>query len=129
MNITIVLAQVLGIFFAIVGISMVVNKKTIVAAVEEITRNPGVLWFWGLIALIIGAVFIVLNNTWTSGWVPLLITVIGWLALIKGVFILLFSRTAAAFYKKCVQENMLTYAGCVVFILGLILLYQGFMYY
>jgi uncharacterized protein YjeT (DUF2065 family) len=129
MNLALVLAQILGIFFAVVGISMIIHKKTVAAAMEEITRDSGVLWLWGLLALIIGAVLVVFNNVWNFGLLPLFVTAIGWLALLKGIFILLFPGAAVALYKKCAKENMLMYAGYIVFILGVILLYQGFMYY
>jgi drug/metabolite transporter (DMT)-like permease len=127
MNITIVLAQVLGISFLVMGISMLVNKKTVLAALQEITREPGVLWLWGIIALLIGAVFVALNNVWTGG-LPLFVTVMGWLALLKGVFILFFPRTAVAMYRKLEKESWLMAGGLVVLVIGLILLYQGLMY-
>lgn len=122
-----VLAQVLGILFTVVGVSMAVNKKTVVSALQEITRDPGVLWLWGFLALLMGAVFIALNNMWTGG-LPLFVTIIGWLAFVKGVFILFFPRTAIALYRKCAGESLLMLCGLVAFVLGLILLYQGFVY-
>jgi uncharacterized membrane protein HdeD (DUF308 family) len=69
---TTVIAQVLGIFFAVTGISMVVNTKGTAAAMEASVQNKGILWLWGMLALLIGAVIVVMNNTWTSG-LPLLV--------------------------------------------------------
>ncbi|MGB7957952.1 MAG: hypothetical protein WCF77_03890 [Minisyncoccia bacterium] len=122
MNISVVFAQILGIFFVVVGASMVVNKKLTTAAVEEAIRDQGSLWMWGFLAVITGAVIIPLNNMWTSG-LPLVITILGWLALIKGVLILFFPAAMVSLYRKFIKESMMIPAGLVVFVLGLVLLY------
>jgi len=101
---------------------MVVNKKLTTAAVEEAIRDQGSLWMWGFLAVITGAVIIPLNNMWTSG-LPLVITILGWLALIKGVLILFFPAAMVSLYRKFIKESMMIPAGLVVFVLGLVLLY------
>jgi protein-S-isoprenylcysteine O-methyltransferase Ste14 len=73
-----------------------------------------------------GAVLIVMNNIWTSG-LSLLITILGWLTLIKGAFLLLFPNLALSLYRKFNKDSVLMAGGIVAFILGLVLLYLGFM--
>lgn len=119
---TIAIAQVLGIFFVIAGISIVANGKATAAAVEESAQNKGILFMWGILALLVGAVIVVFNNVWISG-LTLLVTILGWLALIKGTFILLLPGVAASLYKKCGKSNVLVVAGVVMVVLGLVLLY------
>lgn len=122
MDISGVIAQILGIFFAVVGIAMVVNSKSVVGAIEESVSHKGVVFLWGLLALFMGAVIVSVNNTWTSG-LPLLITILGWLALIKGVFILLAPAAAVALYRKFSKGGMVVFCGVVAFVLGLVLFY------
>jgi uncharacterized membrane protein HdeD (DUF308 family) len=122
MDFSIVIAQVLRIFFVVVGVSMVANGKATAAAVEESVQNKGILFMWGILALLIGAVIVVFNNVWASG-LTLLITILGWLALVKGTFILLLPGPAASLYKKCGKSGLLTVAGVVMVVLGLVLLY------
>lgn len=122
MDFSLVIAQVLGIFFAIVGVAMVVNGKAVAGAIEESGAHKGIIFMWGLFTLLIGAVIVVLNNAWTSG-LPLLVTIIGWLALLKGVFILLAPGAATSLYKKFGKGGMIVFVGVVAFVLGLILLY------
>ena len=126
MNISIVLAQVLGIFFVVMGVSMIVNKKFTTIVLEESIQNRGYLWMWGFLALMTGAIIVPLNNLWTSG-LPLLVTVLGWLALIKGAFILFFPGAAVAMYRKYNKDGLLVLSGLVVFALGLSMLYAAFM--
>lgn len=122
MDISLVLAQIMGIFFVVVGISMAANSKETATAVEEMAQNKGILWMGGIIALLIGASVVVLNDSWTSG-LSLLVTILGWLALIKGVFILFFPRAAGGLYRKCGKSGTMVFWGLVALIIGLILLY------
>jgi hypothetical protein len=122
MDFSSIIAEILGIFFALVGISMVANNKATAAAIGESVQNKGIVWIWGFLAVLIGAVIVAFNNMWTFG-LPLLITVLGWLALIKGAFILIFPRAAASLYGKFNKSGMIVFCGVVVFILGMVLLY------
>ena len=119
---TIIIAQVLGFFFAFVGISMVTNRKNTVAVIEASIQNKAVLWLWGFLATLIGATIVVLNNVWTSG-LPLLVTVLGWIALIKGAFILFFPNATVSLYRKFNKVNTIVFFGIIAFLLGLVLFY------
>jgi hypothetical protein len=108
-----------------VSVSVIINKKNISVAIREITQNQGMLWMWGFIILSMGAVFLVLNHTWTPR-LPLVITIFGWLSLIKGLYILFFPKSAVSIYEKCNKDGVLLSGGVIAFILGLVLLYLGF---
>jgi hypothetical protein len=122
MDISVVIAQVLGIFFIVAGISMVANSKATMLAIEESVQHKGVLYVWGLLALLTGATIVALNNAWTSG-LPLLVTILGWLALIKSAFILWFPGAASSLYRKFNKGGLIVFCGLVAFVLGVILLY------
>jgi hypothetical protein len=121
MNTSIVLAQIMGIVFTALGLSIIFNKKWMLLVVEEITKSQGLIWLAGFMTLTLGAVVVVLNNVWTSG-LPLLVTILGWLTLIKGAYILIFPNSTLAYYKKMNKGNIFFWGGVVVFILGLALL-------
>lgn len=124
MNTTILLTQVFGILFTVLGLSMLFSKKGITAALAEMSQHQGFLWLVGLVMLMFGTLFVVLSNTWTSG-LALIVTIISWLILIKGVFILLFPSAAASLYGNHIKAGLIRFSGLIVFILGLILLYKG----
>ena len=116
------IAEALGIFFVVMGAAMVVNGKETAAVIEEAGQNKGFLWMWGLIALMVGAVIVSFNNLWTSG-LPLVITILGWLALIKGAFILIFPGATASLYRKVGHSGLIVFAGIVALVIGFALLY------
>ena len=84
-------------------------------------KNQGLTWLAGLITLLMGATIIVINNIWTSG-LPLIITILGWLTLLKGVFLMLFPNISFSYYKKMNKGNVFVWGGLFVFILGVMLL-------
>jgi len=84
------------------------------------------LWLWSFLILTMGAVIVVMNNVWTSG-LPLLVTVLGWLTVIKGAFLLLLPGPAIALYRKCNRDGVLIFGGIIALLLGLVLLYLGFL--
>ena len=126
MNTSIIISQILGITFTVMGVSLLVNKKETTSFIDEVMRNKAVMWVLGFITTTLGATIGVFNNIWTSG-LELFITIIGWLTLIKGITILVFPNFSASYYKKVNKENMLVIGGLIIVILGLILLYAGFM--
>jgi hypothetical protein len=126
MNISIFFAQMLGTMFVVLGLSMIFNKKWTAIAVDEMTKNQGIIWLAGLITLILGVTIVGLNNIWTSG-LSLFITILGWLTLIKGITILVFPNFSFSYYKKMNRGNIFVWGGFVVLIFGLILLYSVFM--
>ena len=119
---TIFIAQVLGIFFVIAGVSMIVNRRGTAEAIRASVENRGILWLWGFLAVLVGATVVMQNNVWTSGF-PLLVTILGWLAVVKGAFILILPASAVTLYRKVNGSAMLVISGIVAVILGLVLLY------
>jgi len=125
MNVSVAITQVLGIIFAVMGLSVVIDRKEVSTALERVTQDRGFLWLWSFLILTMGAVIVVMNNVWTSG-LPLLVTILGWLTIIKGAFLLLLPGPAISLYRKCNTNGVLIFGGIVAFILGLVLLYLGF---
>jgi len=126
MNTSIAIAQVLGTVLAVMGLSAIIDRKAVSAALEKATQDRGFLWLWSFLFLTMGAVVVAMNNVWTSG-LPLLITILGWLTIIKGAFLLLLPVPAMALYRWCNKDGVLIFGGIVAFLLGLVLLWMRFL--
>ncbi|MGA2752383.1 MAG: hypothetical protein ABSE53_01350 [Terracidiphilus sp.] len=126
MNTSIAIAQVLGTVLAVMGLSAIIDRKAVSAALEKATQDRGFLWLWSFLFLTMGAVVVAMNNVWTSG-LPLLITILGWLTIIKGAFLLLLPGPAMALYRWCNKDGVLIFGGIVAFLLGLVLLWMRFL--
>ncbi|NGX55688.1 MAG: hypothetical protein KR126chlam2_01327 [Chlamydiae bacterium] len=124
MELSIFLAKVVGIWSLVSGISLIKNTKYIRNFVRKIVNEQLSLWIGGLLALIIGALLVVSHNIWV-GW-PMIITIIGWLSLIKGIFYMVFPekiKDLIKWYLKVINFSMF---GVIYLVLGAFLCWKGF---
>ncbi len=92
---------------------------------DEFIKNQALVYFSGVIALILGILLVVSHNVWRTDW-TVVITVIGWLALIKGSLLLFFPNAVLQLAKKLNDKNRYIITGGISFILGIYLTYKGF---
>jgi len=82
---TIYLAKILGLYCIIVALAMSANKQRALKTVSEWVRSPPLMMLTSVITLALGLSLVVDHNVWTGGALPITVTVVGWLALIKGL--------------------------------------------
>ncbi len=124
MELSIFLAKFLGFYCVLIAIAMLINATRFKAFILENANNTSIILFSGILALIFGLLIVLAHNIWV-GW-PILITLIGWLALLKGVTRLYFSDGWARYTKVFAENNYYYAAVLFTLILGLVLLYFGF---
>ena len=124
MELSIFLAKVIGIWSLVSGISLIKNTKYIRNFVRKIVNEQLSLWIGGLLALIIGALLVVSHNIWV-GW-PMIITIIGWLSLIKGIFYMVFPEKIKDLIKWYLKILNFSMFGVIYLVLGAFLCWKGF---
>jgi len=121
------IARLIGPVFVVSGIAMLLNRDTYSAMVEEFLRSPALIYIAGFLALLGGLAIVNVHNLWHWGW-PLIVTVIGWLAVIGGAF-----RMVAPQYVQALGSAMFTHSAAVIAIaiisaaLGGFLSFKGYM--
>ncbi|MBS0272207.1 MAG: hypothetical protein JSR85_06120 [Proteobacteria bacterium] len=127
MGISIFLAQVLGLYLLIVGFGLAVNGRRIRVLMNKLIDNSPLLFVSGFIALIVGILLVVSHNIWVMDW-RVIITLVGWAALIKGTMLVVFPEALINVSQKWVQCNFAYYSTAIfVFLLGGFLSYHGYM--
>ena len=86
------------------------------------------MYLSGFLALIIGNLLVVSHNVWTADW-RVIITIFGWLSLLKGVVRLFFPSIAIKNVDTLLRNKLLVPLLVVFGALGLYLSYIGFMAY
>jgi uncharacterized membrane protein len=125
MDSVIVLARISGIMCLLIGLS-VMNKSSMATIMDELERSKAVFWFIGFMAALLGAIMLNVYSTWSAHW-PVLLTILGWLALLKGIAIMLFPSSAwHSFYRKFKASGIVMFSGILALLVGIILLYKGF---
>jgi hypothetical protein len=94
--------------------------------IAGIIKNPALQFIMGINVLIIGLFLTLSHNIWVSSW-QVLITIIAWAVLIKGVFYVTLPDLAQRFVKAFLQSQSTLYLAILInFLLGIYLCYYGF---
>lgn len=119
------IAQILGLVYVVVGVGMVLDGPRYKKLVTEFTSNVALMYIGGVLALLAGYLIVTFGpGVWEVSYEGL-ITLIGWLALIKGVVYLTrpdLLKNMASYWSKNVQM-----ASILCIVLGLALGYYGYM--
>lgn len=105
-------------YFLVCSIAMLLNPRFFIEAVNDLVYSKGQMLIVGFIALIFGAFIIAFYGKYDMGW-TLIITVIGWLSLIKGVLYLVFPDTIKSVAGIYQTETSLRIAGAITLVLAI----------
>ena len=127
MTTSILLARLLGPYCVIVALGVLLNIKVYHKVIEDSVKNSAIIYIAGVLALIFGLLIVQFHNVWILDW-PLIITMMGWLGLVKGVRLIVFPGSLPQtfeFYQK--NPAFLVTRLIVIFLLGLILTVAGYL--
>ena len=126
MDLSVYLAKVIGLYFFVVSFGLLINGKNLKPILIDFLKSPPLVFLSGFLALIIGLLLITSHNIWVMGW-PVLITIIGWLSLIKGVVRVICPQFVVTKVQKWIENDTFYYITCfIVLFIGLILIYYGY---
>ncbi|MHC4726330.1 MAG: hypothetical protein ACYS17_03810 [Planctomycetota bacterium] len=118
--------QIFSIIYLAVGVGILINPGFYKKMFENFIENAAVLYLGGITALVVGYLIIAFHNTWTMD-LSVIITIFGWLALIKGILILIRPKIMVALSKAMVKkESHLKIEAIAIIILGLAFSFLGF---
>ena len=124
---TIFLSKLLGVYCIVVGVSMALNKAATVQTVTALVNDAPVLYVFALTVIAAGLALVIGHNRW-SGMPEVLVSIIGWGTLIKGLFFLLLpSSLAGGIALWGVPYQRFYYADVMIaLVLGCYLAFRGF---
>ena len=94
MNTANFVAALIGPIYIVVGIGIFLNPNHYSKIIKEFFRSPTLIYLGGAMAFATGLSILYFHNTWSREW-PVIITILGWLACLKGVHFLIFPGHAA----------------------------------
>jgi hypothetical protein len=127
MSPTAFLSKLIGLFCLLYSLSMFAHREATLSAVGALATEPGALLVLGVVVLASGIAMVLGHNVWSGGALALVVTIVAWLTLLKGLFLTLLSPAGAAAYLSTMHYEQLfyVYAG-VTLALGAYLTYGGF---
>ena len=120
------LAKLLGPYFIIVAVGILFNLKIYQKIMEDFCKNSALIYLGGIMALFFGLLVVLFHNVWVASW-EVIITIFGWLGLIKGIWLITFPNSVTKF-SEAYQKNLtlLRIHLVIVLALGLFLTVKGY---
>ena len=124
MEVELFLAKFWGLYLVIVSAAFLINKHSL-DSVIKLTQDRSFMLMTGFMSLILGLASLILQNSWSLDWLGL-ITLLGWLALLKGVARFVYPEGTVKLVKSFKSDTFYYVAMVITLLLGAYLAYVGF---
>ncbi len=121
LEISIFFARLWGGFFVIFGSLFIISRQ--LGKTIEMTDDKAFVISTGYITLLMGLVTVILHNLWVADW-RIIITILGWSTLIKGISKVGFPETIHKQAQRFKKKQWLSSA--IIILLGVFLLWMSF---
>jgi hypothetical protein len=125
---TVFLSRLIGLYCVLVALSMITRRQATLESVAALLHNPSMMFVVGIITLAAGLAMVLAHNVWSGGALAVVVTLVGWIALIKSLlFLFLPPEVEAGFFLRQLHYQELFYLySAVSLVLGSYLTYAGF---
>jgi hypothetical protein len=120
------IAGLIGPTLLAIAAGMLLNLGSFPELAEEISREPGLIFVSGVLLFVAGLAIVRAHKIWAGGW-PVIVTVLGWLAVLSGLLRMLFPTRLATIAAEVGGSPGWTISGAVVLlVLGGFLSFKGY---
>jgi hypothetical protein len=124
---TVFLCRLLGLYFVICALAMLVQGRAIAEVADGVIRNRPLSFVTGLIAVAAGLAIVLVHNRWSGGPITILVTILGWILVFKGVLHLFLPETSLlAMFAVFRVADLIYLYGALDLAIGLALAISGF---
>ena len=98
---TVFLSRLIGLYCILVALSMITRRQATVESVTALLHDPSMMFILGVIMLAAGLALVLAHNIWSGGALVVIVTLVGWLTLIKSLlFLFLPPEMEAGFFLR-----------------------------
>lgn len=117
MSITHNIAQGFALYFLTTGVAIIFNRRVFQLSIQDLMNSPGCAYLSALLTLILGIFLVMMHNIWVEDW-PVLITILVWVTLIKGIWRVVYPQIDEVFMSWMESDKLYTFAGIYALLLG-----------
>ena len=120
------LARIIGPYMLIAAIAIYANRDIFDRLIDDIEDQPLLLMSMGAFTLILGLLMLQFHNVWSLDW-RVLVTLIGWITLIKGALVIIAPQSfikIAKHYKS--NDTLLNIQAVIAVFFGIFMSYMGY---
>ena len=121
MEIALIAAKVLGVYFIVSGLFLMFRGKTVAHLMRDFFDHPAIVYLAGAILIFLSSLFLIQYNVWDGTW-GTLITVFMWATLVKGVMYILAPEALHRMVTKKMLESVNLY-GLIAVVAGVYLFF------
>jgi hypothetical protein len=125
---TLFLSRLIGLYCILIGLSMMTRGQATVETVTALLQNSAMTLILGVITLAAGLAMVLAHNIWSGGALIVVVTLVGWMALIKSLFFLFLPHEmeAGLFLGQLHYRELFYVYAAISLVLGVYLTYGGF---
>ncbi|MDP2691570.1 MAG: hypothetical protein Q8O95_04175 [bacterium] len=123
MTFSLLIAKIFCLAYLATGVGALSGKISFQRIIADFEKSPALTYLGGFVSLIFGVYVVQFHNTWAADW-TILVTLVGWVALFKGIILISFPQSLS--YFKGWFKTARTY-GIALIIIGLVFGYFGFL--
>ena len=122
------LSRLLGLYCLVIAVAMLAHRQATVVTVGELLHDRPLMYLLGVLCVFAGLAMVLVHNIWSDGPAAIIVTLIGWLTLLKGVIFVGLEpvQTAALYLAQLRFERWYPLYALVTLVLGAYLCYAGF---
>lgn len=125
MKTSILIARIASIVYLAAALGALLDPGYYRKVVDDLFGNAALTYVTGFITVILGFLIVHFHNFWKKDW-TVLITIVGWIALIKGVLIIAAPQLVLKASAPFVSDASLAAFPYAALLLGLLFGYFGF---
>jgi len=127
MPLTYFLAQLIGLLLLSIGVSILFQGKVFIKVLNDITENRTTLFMVGVVLLLSGLLVVLSHNIWNAGFLPLVVTVCGWVLILRGLVSMFVPGHGVTRMVRWFKVEEFSWAyGILVLVIGAYLTSAGF---
>ncbi len=123
MEISLLVAKVLGVYLVVSGCFLIFKGKTLPHLLQDFFDHPAIVYLTGVILIFLSSLFLVEHNVWDGSW-RTAVTILMWMTLFKWAAYIFFPEVLHRMVNKKVLNSLSLY-GLIAIIAGVYLFYLG----
>jgi hypothetical protein len=125
---TLFLSRLIGLYCILGALSMITHRQATLESVTALLHNPSLIFIVGVITLAAGLAMVLAHNIWSGGALVVVVTLVGWITLIKSLLFLFLppEMEAGLFLGQLHYQQLFYLYTSVSLVLGIYLTDGGF---
>ena len=120
------IARVMGTYYLIMSMIMFFDMPLFLNNIRLMLVLPVLIFIVGIFTLILGVILVISHSKWHLNW-SILITILSWLVLFKGIALILYPQIIQHYSLAFASNLQWGYlAAAFMLVLGLLLVFLGF---